>query len=342
VRHIFLQALSVANTKVENRFLFAGFLNGAAPFAETSTAVNYLGDNGQIFIQTSAASSLPINLLGNQVFQGAGVVNGQGVFDVLRDLERLLEGTSFVNSLALGVNLDAALAAGPGFSPPNAVGTEAPPATWLGEANFSTLVSVFDSKGQAHNLTFLFAKTGANTFRYRVVANSNEIMGGTPGNLYQVAPEGTLAFNPDGSLNAAGSTITNITLNGLANGAADIAMNAANISFAGSTHLTKPSAVLTLAQSNSGAFATQLGRIDAVIDQLLTFRAEVGSRLNSAKVADDSLEVLRLRTREARSNIEDADVLSVYSDFARFKHAFDAALQSASQVLRPSLLDFLR
>jgi flagellin-like hook-associated protein FlgL len=66
-------------------------------------------------------------------------------------------------------------------------------------------------------------------------------------------------------------------LNGLANGAADIAMNAANISFAGSTHLTKPSAVLTLAQSNSGAFATQLGRIDAVIDQLLTFRAEVGS-----------------------------------------------------------------
>jgi flagellin-like hook-associated protein FlgL len=43
-----------------------------------------------------------------------------------------------------------------------------------------------------------------------------------------------------------------------------------------------------------------------------------------------------------RSAIEDADVLVAYSDFARFQNAFQAALQSASQVLQPSLLDFLR
>jgi flagellin-like hook-associated protein FlgL len=43
-----------------------------------------------------------------------------------------------------------------------------------------------------------------------------------------------------------------------------------------------------------------------------------------------------------RSDIEDADVLAAYSDFARFQYAFQAALQSASQVVQPSLLDFLR
>jgi flagellin-like hook-associated protein FlgL len=201
---------------------------------------------------------------------------------------------------------------------------------------------VFDSKGAGHDLTILFAKTGATTYRYRVVANSAEITGGTPGNLYQVAPEGTLEFNAGGTLNAGASTLTDITLTGLANGAADITIAAADLSFAGSTQLAQPSAVLALSQTNINGFATQLGRIDAAIDQLLTFRAEAGARLNTAQLAGDALEVLRVRTLGERSRIEDADVLTAYSDFARLQNAFDAALQSASQVLRPSLLDFLR
>jgi flagellar hook-associated protein 3 FlgL len=85
-----------------------------------------------------------------------------------------------------------------------------------------------------------------------------------------------------------------------------------------------------------------LGRVDAAIDQMLTFRADAGARLGAAQQASDALEVLRTRTVGERSKIEDADVLAAYSDFARLQNAFDAALQSAAQVLRPSLLDFLR
>jgi flagellin-like hook-associated protein FlgL len=131
-------------------------------------------------------------------------------------------------------------------------------------------------------------------------------------------------------------------LTGFTNGAADITIAAADMSFAGSTQLAQPSAVLTLNQTNVGGYATQLGRIDAAIDQMLTFRAEAGARLNMAQQVNDALEVLRTRTLGERSRIEDADVLTAYSDFTRLQNAFDAALQSASQVLRPSLLDFLR
>jgi flagellin-like hook-associated protein FlgL len=342
VHQIFEHVLSVANTKVENRFLFGGFVNGAAPFTETSSGVTYLGDNGDIRIQTNATSTVSINFPGSQVFQAAGVPGGQGLFDILRDLEFLLNGQSATNALGLAVNLDDAIAAGTGFSPANAVGTEAPAATFLSEADFSTPVTVFDSKGMGHDLTFLFAKTGATTYNYRVVANSAEISSGTPGNLYQIAPEGTLVFNAGGALNAGASTLTPITLTGLANGAADITIAAADLSFAGSTQLTQPSAALTLNQTNVGDYATQLGRIDAAIDQMLTFRAEAGARLNAAQQSGEALEVLRTRTLGERSRIEDADVLTAYSDFARLQNAFDAALQSASQVLRPSLLDFLR
>jgi flagellar hook-associated protein 3 FlgL len=342
VHQIFEHLLAVANTKVENRFLFSGFKNGTVSFAQTGTGADYLGDNGDIRIQTSAASTLPINFLGSEVFQSAGVAGGQGTFDILRDLEGLLNGQSAPNALRLGVNLDASIATGTGFSPLDAVGTEASAATFLGEADFSSTVTLFDSKGEAHELIFLFAKTGATTYGYRIVASSAEITGGTSGNLYQVAPQGTLNFDGTGILDSGTSTVSDITIVGLANGAADITIAAANLSFAGSTQTGQPSTALTLQQTNANGFATQLGRIDAAIDHILSFRAEAGARLNSAELMVDTLGGLSTRAIAELSRIEDADVLSAYSDFARLQSAFDAALRSASQVLRPSLLDFLR
>ena len=341
VQQIFQQILSLSNTTVENRALFGGYLNGTAAFAQGANRVNYQGDNGQILIQTSANSTLPINLLGNQVFQGAGMVGGVGIFDVLQDLQATLQGVGSVNSLNLAVNLNSASSVGTGFSPPDAVGTEATPATLTGEASFSSGVTVFDSLGQAHNLTVLFAKTGASTFKYRVVANSSEINGGTPGDWYQVAPEGTLQFNVDGTLDAAGSTLTDINISGLTDGAADIAISAANLSFAGSTQLAQPSAVLSQTQTNANGIQAQIGRLDAALDQISRFRAEVGPRLNGLQTASDAITVMKDHTTAQRSNIEDADALSAYSDFARFQNAFQAALQSAAQVIKPSLLDYL-
>ena len=342
VHQIFLQLLSEANTKVENRFLFAGYLNGTAPFVQGSNGINYLGDNGQILVQTSPTTSLPINLVGNQVFQGAGVVGGVGILDAVQDLEKVLRGNSSANTLSLAVNLDAGLSAGTGFSAPDAVGSQAPTATFVGEADFTTQVTVFDSTGQAHNLTFLFAKTGATTFKYRVVANSNEITGGTAGDLYQVAPEGTLEFNVDGTLNAATSTLTDITLANLSTGASDITIAASDLSFSGSTQLAQPSAVLSLMQTNTNGIQPQLGRLDAAMDQISIFRSEVGARLNSAQAAGNAVGVFQDHTVAQRSSIEDVDVLSAYSDFARLQQAFQAALQSAAQVVQPSLLDFLK
>jgi len=342
IHQIFLQVLSQANTKVENRFLFGGFRNGAAPFVLGSNRVDYLGDNGEIAIQTNPTSTLTINLPGSAAYQGAGVVGGQGIFDVLQDLENVLRGNSAANAIALAVSLDATVAPGGGFSPPDVVGTEAAPATVAAEADFSTAITVFDSQGQAHDLHFLFAKTAATTFKYRVFADADEITGGTPGNWVQVAPEGTLEFNGDGTFNAGASATTDITLIGLADGAPDITIAGADISFAGSAHLNDPSAVLTLAQTNTNGLHAQIGRLDAALNQISSFRAEVGARLNSAQISADAVRILKDRTVGQRSQIEDADVLAAYSDFARFQNAFQAALQSASQLVRPSLLDFLR
>jgi flagellar hook-associated protein 3 FlgL len=196
---------SLANSDVAGRYLFAGFQNDTAPFSPTDA---YLGDGGAITVQTSASTTLPLNLPGNQVFQGAGVPGGVGLLDVLSDLQTVLNaGGNATNplSLSLGVNLDAA-ATTPASAFP--VGPDDSSANWQAASNFSTQVAVFDSAGQAHNLTLLFRKTSATDWDYRVIAQRSELDATAPASadLRQVGA-GTLTFNPDGTINLGGSTV---------------------------------------------------------------------------------------------------------------------------------------
>jgi flagellar hook-associated protein 3 FlgL len=189
VRELFNQVLGIANTKVEDRFIFAGFVNGTPPFALAGGAVTYGGDSGEILVQTNEAGSIALNVPGDRIFQGAGIGAGVDIFDIYLDLETALQ--------------------------------------------------------------------------------NNDVNG-------------------------------------------------------------------------ADGIRTQIGRLDHAVDQVLRFRAEFGARANSAQSAKEAINVMKIQYRERRSQIEDADALAVYSDFARYQYAFQAALQSASQMLQPSLLDFLR
>jgi len=78
------------------------------------------------------------------------------------------------------------------------------------------------------------------------------------------------------------------------------------------------------------------------MDQILVFCSEAEAQLNGAQTARATVGALQEHTAAQRSSIEDVDVLSAYSDFTRLQQAFQAALQSAAQVIQPSLLDFLK
>jgi len=189
IRELFDQVLGIANTKVDGRFIFAGFVNGTPPFAAAGGAVTYSGDSGEIFVPVSEAAAIAVNVPGDQVFQGVGVSGGVDIFDVYLDLEAALQ---------------------------------------------------------------------------------NNDVGGADG------------------------------------------------------------------------IRTQIGRLDQAIDQVLGFRAQFGARSNAAQAAQDAIGTMKIQYRKWRSQIEDADAVAVYSDFARLQVALQAALRSASQLLQPSLLDFLR
>lgn len=340
VQQLFERVVGLANSQVQGRYLFGGFQNGSAPF---SAAGAYLGDTGEIAVQTDASSSLIVNIPGNKVFQGAGVSGGVGVLDILRDFKAVLEGNgSAANPLGLSmsVNLDAA-ATTPGSAFP--AGPDDTLANWEAGSNFSTTVSLFDSLGTAHEARVLFRKTGATTWDYQVLAKQSEVDATAPSSVnWRAVSTGTLAFDGQGAFDGAGSTVNAVGPLAWVNGAASQTITAADLNFTGSTQLSEPSAVLTLSQQNGASFASEIGRLGAAIEHLAGIRAEVGARINTANITKESVGVLQMQTQIRRGEIEGADVYHIYSDFSRAMSAFEAALQSSSRTTQISLLDFLR
>lgn len=84
---------------------------------------------------------------------------------------------------------------------------------------YSAPMTVYDSLGNAHNLTINYTNTAANTWTYTVTIPAADV--GAAGNPVQLAT-GDLTFGTDGALTNPVGTIPGIAINGLADGAANM------------------------------------------------------------------------------------------------------------------------
>lgn len=125
------------------------------------------------------------------------------------------------------------------------------------EAEFSTVVEVFDSLGDAHTLTFFFFKTASNTYEARGFVNDSEVTGGgATNNPRQIttAANGTgtaamtLAFNSDGTI-ASQTPATFTALIPWANGAST---SSVSVDFTGFTQYSTSSNVTSISQNGKG------------------------------------------------------------------------------------------
>lgn len=109
VQELFDQLVQLANAKLDNRYIFAGYKTQAQPF---STIGDYSGDNGKIMVEIGPGVTIQTNLPGDDLFKGAG--GGIDLFLLLDNLKTSLEnndGISIRNSLdgidsALGQIMD--------------------------------------------------------------------------------------------------------------------------------------------------------------------------------------------------------------------------------------------
>jgi flagellar hook protein FlgE len=168
-------------------------------------------------------------------------------------ISQVVVSPAVTDTIGVALNLDATSTPPLTAMPADAAGTQDTPGNWFAGSNFSTVVTIYDSLGQGHDLTYLFRKTAtANQWNVRVLANGDEITGGTAGQLRQINAAGEiLAFNANGTLNTGASTITAIGPVAWNNGASAQSVVAANNTFTGSTQFALPSSVSQVNQNGS-------------------------------------------------------------------------------------------
>lgn len=96
-----------------------------------------------------------------------------------------------------------------------------------------------------------------------------------------------------------------------------------------------------LVSDDSAALGDLIGKTNAGIDHIVTFRTEIGAisnRLDSALSRNESQD---LNLQEMLSSKEDIDIAEKYMQFTMEQVAYQASLQMGTKVLSTTMLDYL-
>ena len=106
-------------------------------------------------------------------------------------------------------------------------------------SNFSTTMTTYDSLGNGHTMDDVLSARGdtvANSWDYHVLAKGDDVVGGTPGQNFEIGTGGTMAFTSNGALNTISNTALTVDFNNATAGQA-ITLNFGTPISAGGTGL---------------------------------------------------------------------------------------------------------
>ncbi|MGH9469235.1 MAG: flagellar hook protein FlgE, partial [Terriglobia bacterium] len=132
-----------------------------------------------------------------------GVVNPNGPLGALQLGGSVTSPPKSTGNVQVALNLDASAATG---------------------SSFSTPVTVYDSLGTSHVLTFNFTKSAANSWNYSITVPGSDVGSGSS-SVPVTGGSGSLTFNGNGVLTSPTSNVTGLQITGLADGASNLTFN---------------------------------------------------------------------------------------------------------------------
>lgn len=93
---------------------------------------------------------------------------------------------------------------------------------------------------------------------------------------------------------------------------------------------------------DASGISNRLGEMDAIIDGVLSERASLGAKSNRMETALQRSLNSQFEFTRILSRLEDTDFARAMIDFSVQEAAYHAAIKSGSQILQPTLLDFLK
>lgn len=97
-----------------------------------------------------------------------------------------------------------------------------------------------------------------------------------------------------------------------------------------------------LKNNDQTGISDSLGDIDGNIDNVLAHRADIGARTNRLTILKDQLDTASLNLQNNLADIQYADIAETIINFKNSENVYKAALSVGSQIIQPSLVDFLR
>jgi flagellar hook-associated protein 3 FlgL len=97
-----------------------------------------------------------------------------------------------------------------------------------------------------------------------------------------------------------------------------------------------------LVQNDSGTIRTAITQIGFAFENCLSAQATNGSRVNRFTLTLERNEIQVVETTQLQSELEDADLAEVITNFSLMENVYTASLKAGAHVIQPSLMDFLR
>ncbi|WP_169084582.1 flagellar hook-associated protein FlgL [Paenibacillus sp. PL91] len=83
-------------------------------------------------------------------------------------------------------------------------------------------------------------------------------------------------------------------------------------------------------------------QVDSRMNTMLSKRAEVGAKVNRVDIVQNRLADIEINLKTVQAKTEDADMSEVITNMKTEENVYQASLSVGAQLIRPSLVDFLR
>ncbi|CAM4390188.1 flagellar hook-associated protein FlgL [Paenibacillus alkaliterrae] len=97
-----------------------------------------------------------------------------------------------------------------------------------------------------------------------------------------------------------------------------------------------------LAAGDQEGISNLIGQVDTRMNTMLTKRSEIGARMNRIELIQNRLNDIDINLQTLQSKTEDADMAEVITNMKMEENVYQASLSVGAQLIRPSLVDFLR
>lgn len=97
-----------------------------------------------------------------------------------------------------------------------------------------------------------------------------------------------------------------------------------------------------LQTNNQTGINGALNTLDSRMTKFLSVRADVGAKMNRIDFADNRTQDTSLNLQALTSKVEDADIAGTITNLKTAENVYQASLSVGAQLIRPSLVDFLK